>query len=206
MTVLTAKNLLFEWFLERNDFTLINQDSKTRKKVDSIDELTKNKKIIERFGEISFAAVKVALSEFEKDGITSCVDDGLGEKIYVLNKNFNLFDQNVQISPRTCLALAKTLNTINDYTGNKLEICDPTKISEIHIEQGVFIINGLLEEIQLLRSKIKGNEISENVLNKLKDEEDNDDDDDGFALGGDDGDDEPDDDDSTNSNDGKISL
>lgn len=113
MTVLEASGKLFDWFSSHDKF---NFD-------DDMSELI-NKPSLE-----SMAAVKCALEEFEGMDIVKSTEIR-DRKYWILKKNFESFDQEVKLSPKTCQTISQLVNAFCKVLEIEDEECDATNVQE----------------------------------------------------------------------------
>ena len=134
MTITQASSILYEWF-SANDCFSIDSDSR---KIIKGEDLSPDK-----LSEIK-ASVVCALAEYEELGlIKSCEINK--KKIWVLKKNFDLFDQTVKVSPDDCLSIARIINGVSSVMNLGLEECDPKNVIGKDISNMVSICSSLIQ-------------------------------------------------------------
>lgn len=135
MTIAEASLGLYEWFSTRDSFSLESDFKRlvTTGEGDSSEEVAEKK-----------AAVICALQEYEELFlIKSC--EISRKKIWVLKKNFTLFDQTLKISADTGLSLSQVINGVNKATNVEMEGCDPKRIEEKDIKHLIMICSTLIQ-------------------------------------------------------------
>lgn len=134
MTILEASGLLYEWF-SKNDSFLLQEDF--MKLIMVTDHPSRDK-----------AAVLGALESFKETHIVREVrlNEGTAEegRYWILNKNFETFEQSVVLSPYTVTLIAKIINDFCDKIGDRTEYVDPLKIEEKDIQNLIVMTNEIL--------------------------------------------------------------
>ena len=120
MTVLEASAQLYQWFSEKDAFSL-NKDY--------------NKLIlISENPEADIAAIECSLESLEEMGVIKSkeIDE---EKYWVLIKKFSSIEQSVNISAPTALHLHTIVQMYTEVLGLESKYaCDPTDIKEVDIK------------------------------------------------------------------------
>ncbi len=137
MNVFEATSKLFGWFDKNNSF----EYDKDYKKLKII---TENE--LEERGAITLAlqALKDAklISDFTHEGRT----------LWILNKPFYLFDQNVNISGAVALHMSSIINEFCELTGETSHFCDPKEITEQNIQTLLTICQLFAERLKTLEN------------------------------------------------------
>ena len=128
MTIIEASNLLFEFFKKndayhKKDFLKLVLVSENPEKDES--------------------AINLALQDYEKAEILNCIELK-GEKIYVLKKSLDSFNQTISISSPVATAIRDLINNYCSLTNNKTISCDAKNLDEDSIKNLYFICSFLI--------------------------------------------------------------
>ena len=120
MTVFEASGLLYQWFSEKDSFSL---DKDYNKLI-----------LISEEPEADKAAINCSLEQLEEMGVIKSKE--VGEEVYwVLVKKFSSMEQSVPISAPTALQLYEVVQMYAEVLGGGDKyVCDPTDIKEIDIK------------------------------------------------------------------------
>jgi len=138
MTIQDASGLLYNWFYKHDSFCL-------EKDFVSLVPITD-------FPERDRAAVAIALTKLKEGGILADDMRGSGNKAllyYVLERTFDSWQQNVDISPTTARYLANEINTFCELIEDKTDWCDVTALAEKDIRNLIHIINWYKQKTQM---------------------------------------------------------
>lgn len=125
MTILDAKNVLFEFFLEKDVFELEYCDKISITGVEK---------------DLKTAIFKSALEEMERDGFTRQVSPG----VWVLSMSLNLYKQNIEIPGEAA-----------NYIGNIISKCDEVlKVENRPINKMNISLNDILDCFSVLEQLI----------------------------------------------------
>lgn len=122
MTIVEAANILLEYFGKKDSFNMEENYADVMK-------------ISETPAEDKMAFV-LALQDLEKAEI---VKSDSKNKIYILKKPLNSFDQNIQLGGMTATLIAKIINDFCDKIKDKRDYCDSKNITEKDLRNLVFL-------------------------------------------------------------------
>ncbi len=127
MTVLEASENLFQWF-SNNDYFELN---KNQKSINPISETIEQDRV----------AIMLALEDLEKAELVASKTLEDGSVCWVLKKPFTSFEQNVNITPPTAMALSQIINDACDHIGDDTDRCDPAMLEEKDIRTLIILYN-----------------------------------------------------------------
>lgn len=122
MTIVEAANILLEYFGKKDSFSME-------------DNYAEVMRISETPSEDKMAFV-LALQDLEKADI---VKSDSKNKIYILKKPLNSFDQNIQLGGMTANLVAKIINDFCDKIKDKRDYCDAKNLTEKDLRNLVFL-------------------------------------------------------------------
>lgn len=131
MTIIQASNLLFEYFKKNDAYS-------PKKDFLKLILVTENPEKDE-------AAVNLALEEYEKSEIVKKIDVK-NDKIWVLNKALDTYNQNISISPALATAISDLITKYCNLTDNKSITSDPKSLSEEDIKNLYYICHYLINK------------------------------------------------------------
>ena len=134
MTIIEASLKLYEWFSEKDSFSLESDFKKFSPEEEADVDKTLQRK----------AAVNCALLEYEEMGLIKSSEVNK-KKIWTLKKSFDSFDQTLKISPDTCLSVAQILNGVNNIIDIGMDECDPKNLTEKDIKHLIMICSTLIQ-------------------------------------------------------------
>jgi hypothetical protein len=131
MTIIQASTLLFEFFKKNDAYS---------PKKDFLKLV-----LVSENPEKDEAAVNLALEQYEKSEIVQKIEIK-NDKIWVLSKALDTYNQNISISPALATAISDLINRYCSLTDNKSITSDPKSLSEEDIKNLYYICHYLINQ------------------------------------------------------------
>jgi hypothetical protein len=136
MTIQESSFLLFEWFKENDYFDIDSSDYSSLIKGKNLHKNPKNIR----------ASLLGGLNKLEEmDFIKPIVATSGDTEVWVLNKPFELYAQNIELSGDTCQSIFKFLSECADSMGVQCQT-NPLDVTEQDIQSLLWVLNVLKEK------------------------------------------------------------